>query len=200
MTISTYAELQTAVSSFAHRADLSTPAPDLIMLGEKWIFRNVRAREMETSLSGSISSGVLAVPAGFRQLKHARLDRSPVVSLQIRPAEWIYANYPQQDGCTGVPKFIGVDGSNFIFGPFPSDEDVLGTYYAALTSIASTANALFVAHPDLYLMAALAEAAPYAQNLKMAGVWVAKRNEIKEDINRESMQGRYGDAMAVRVG
>jgi hypothetical protein len=196
VSISTYAELQTAVATWAHRADLSTPAPDLILLGEKWIFRNVRAREMETALSVAISSGVAAVPSTFRQLKHARIDQSPSVPLQIRPAAWIYANYPNRSSST-TPKFIAVDGANFIFGPNSSDGTVKGTYYGALTSIQSSANALFLAHPDLYLFAALAEAAPYLKDLKMAMAWTSKRDEIKNDINREAMQGRFGDAMAV---
>ena len=199
MSISTYAELQTAVTNWTKRADLATPAPDLILLGEKWIFRNVRAREMETALSGTISSGVLAVPSGFRQLKHARVNESPNVPLRIVSATYIYENYPQRSG-GNTPKFIAVDGANFVFGPYPADKAIVGTYYGALTSIQSTANALFLAHPDLYLMAALAEAAPYCKDLKMSALWVSKRDEIKNDINRESHQGRFGDAMAVRPG
>jgi hypothetical protein len=199
MSIANYADLQTAVSNWTKRSDLATPAPDLIMLGEKWIFRNVRAREMETALSGTIANGVLAVPADFRQIKHARVNSSPAQKLRIVPADTIYEQYPVRSG-GGIPKFIAVDGANFIFGPHPGDYTVSGTYYAALTSIASSANALFLAHPDLYLMAALAEAAPYMKDQAMTGVWTAKRNEIKEDINRETRQGRYGDGMAVSLG
>jgi hypothetical protein len=51
----------------------------------------------------------------------------------------------------------------------------------------------------LYLFAALAEAAPFCKDLKMGIAWVSKRDSIKDDINRESMQGRFGDAMAVQV-
>lgn len=196
MSISTYAELQTAVSTWTKRADLATPAPDLIMLGENWIFRNVRAREMETALSVAISSGVASVPSTFRQLKHARLDQSPSIPLQIKSAGWIYSTYPNRSSGE-TPRYIAVDGANFIFGPNAADGTVKGTYYGSLTSIQSTPNALFLAHPDLYLFAALAEAAPFCKDLKMAGVWISKRDEIKNDINREAMQGRFGDAMAV---
>lgn len=199
MSIANYADLQTAVSNWTKRSDLATPAPDLIMLGEKWIFRNVRAREMETALSGTIANGVLAVPTDFRQIKHARVNSSPSRKLRIVPADTIYEQYPVRSG-GGIPSFIAVDGANFIFGPSAGNYQILGTYYAALTSIATSANALFLANPDLYLMAALAEAAPYMKDLNMAGIWTAKRNEIKADINRESMQGRFGDGMAVSLG
>jgi hypothetical protein len=199
VSIATYAELQTAVATWAHRADIATPAPDLIMLGEKWIFRNVRAREMETALSGTISSGTLAVPTGFRQLKHARVATSPVQKLTITTPDSIYEDYPVRSGGS-IPKFIAEDAGSFIFGPYPGNYDIAGTYYKALTSIASSANALFLANPDLYLFAALAEATPYMKDLKMAAVWTAKRDGIKDDINEESMQGRYGAGMAVTLG
>lgn len=196
MSISTLAELKTALNNWSKRSDLASYAEDLIMLGEKWIFRNVRAREMETALSGTIASGVLAVPTAFRALKHARIDASPNVVLQIKPAQWIYENYPTRSN-GGTPKFIAVDGSNFIFGPYPSNLSVAGTYYAALTSVITSANALFLAHPDLYLFAALSELEPFLKNDKRVSLWMGKRDEIKNDINKEAMQGRYGDGMAV---
>lgn len=196
MAISTLAELKTALTNWSKRSDLASYSEDLILLGEKWIFRNVRAREMETALSGTIASGVLAVPSGFRALKHARVDASPNIVLQIKPAQWIYENYPSRSNGS-KPKFIAVDGSNFVFGPYPSNEAIAGTYYGALTSVITSANALFTAHPDLYLFAALAELEPFLKNDKRVALWMGKRDEIKNDINREAMQGRYGDGMAV---
>lgn len=198
MAISTLAELKTAITNWTKRADLTSYTEDLIMVGEKWIFRNVRAREMETALSGTISSGVLAVPSGFRALKHARINQTPTVPLGIKSASWIYENYPNRSSTT-TPKFIAVDGSNFIFGPNASALAVVGMYYGALTSVISSANALFTAHPDLYLFAALAETEPFLKNDKRVVLWTAKRDQAKDDINREAHQGRFGDAMAVSV-
>ncbi len=163
MSISTYAELQTAVSNWLHRADLAIYAPDLILMGEKWIFRHARTRHMETALSVAITSGVAPVPADFVALKHARVSASPSISLTIRPASWIYSQYPNR-GAGSLPQFIGVEGSSFIFGPAPGGYTINGTYYARLTSIQSSANALFVANPDLYLFATLCEAEPFLKN------------------------------------
>ena len=200
MTISTYAELQTSVASWLARSNLTSIIPDLIMVGEKWIFRKARARSMETALSVTITSGVAPVPSDFIALKHARIDASPAKHLRVRPATWIIENYPLRSS-GGAPRFIGVDGTDFIFGPFPdSGYTVLGTYYAKPTVVSSSANALFTDNPDLYLFAALAEAAPYIKDDPRIALWVAKRDMILNDVNREAEEGRQDTAMETQLG
>jgi hypothetical protein len=199
MAISTLAQLETAVSGWLHRADLSADVDNLILMGELWIFRNVRAREMEDStLSVTLSSGVGAVPSGFVGLKHARLNGSPSVPLTIRPVTWIYSQYPNRSA-GGQPKFIGVDGSNFVFGPAAGSYTLNGTYYKRPTSVLSSANTLFTTNPDLYLFAALAEAEAFVKNDKRVGLWIAKRDAIKDDVNREAQGSRFGDALSVSL-
>jgi len=71
MSITTYAELQTAVGAWLHRSDLTGIIPDLITLGEKRIFRKARCRVMESALTGTIASGVIAVPSDYLEIKFA---------------------------------------------------------------------------------------------------------------------------------
>jgi len=199
MAITNYAELQTAVSNWIARSDISTYAPDLIMLGEKWIFRHARTRDMESALSVTISSGVAAVPTNFVALKHARISGSPSRELKIRPASWIYSQYPNRSAGE-CPSFIAVEGGNFVFGPAAGDYTINGTYYARLASIASSVNALFTANPDLYLFSALAEAEAFIKNDPRVVLWTAKRDSILRDVNNEANESRQGDAMEVMVG
>ena len=201
MAIDTYATLQTSVIDWLKRADLTTIVPDLIMIGEKWIFRHARTRDMETALSVTIASGVATVPTNFVAIKHARIDGSPTRSLKVRPSRWILENYPLRSS-SGKPSFIGVDGANFIFGPFAdSGYSVLGIYYAKLTTIATSANALFAANPDLYLYAALCEAEPHIKNDKRLAMWMMKRDAILRDVNAETKEGQYDSAgMEVTLG
>ena len=200
MSISTLAELKTAVANWLHRSDLSSYSEDLILMGEKWIFRNVRAREMEDStLSVATASGVAAIPSDFVGLKHARISGSPSTPLTIMPVTWIYSQYPNRSAGE-KPSYIGVDATNFVFGPSAGAYTLNGTYYKRLTSIISSANTLFTTNPDLYLFAALAEAEPFLKNDKRVGLWMAKRDQIKNDINREAQGSRFGDAMAVQLG
>ena len=195
MSISTYAELQTAVTGWMQRSgvvfDGTDYVPDLITMGEKYIFRHARTRDMETSLSVALSSGVGAVPADFVALKYAYLDHSPVYPVQPKAASWIITAYPTRSA-DDVPQFIAIDGSNFIFGPYPdSDYTLMGTYYKRLTSITSSANALFTSNPDLYLFAALAECKAFMKDNTYLQIWTQKRDQILQDVNNENNIGNY---------
>jgi hypothetical protein len=198
MAISTYSELQAAVVSFLHRSDLTSIVPDLITIGEKRIFRKVRCRVMETALTGTITGGVVAVPADFLELKFANLVTTPAQVLQKATASQIYAKYPLR-ASDRRPTHIAREGSNFIFGPYPSSADVLsGIYYAKPTVIATSANALFLANPDLYLFAALCEAAPYIKDDPRIVIWEAKLAQILEDIrNEDAEENASGGGMTV---
>jgi hypothetical protein len=197
MSLTTYAQLQNAVLSFTHRANIQDAVsadiiPDLIRLGELWIFRKAKTREMETALNLTLSNGVATVPTDYTGLKHARLDGSPSRPVRQRPAQWIYEKYPLRSS-DSKPWFIAVDAGQFVFGPFPdSNYTLLGTYYAKPASIATSANALFLANPDVYLYAAICEAEPYLKNDKRLPMWMAKRDQIMADMNDEAEEDEYG--------
>lgn len=198
MTISTYAELQTAVGNWLHRTDLTSIIPDLITLGEKRIGREVRARAMEEALSVTISSGVATIPSDFIALKHAYVNSTPIGSLEVRPSEWLYKHFPTRSA-DSQPKIIAVEGSNFVFGPYPdSAYTIKGTYYKRLAALSSSAHAFFVANPDLYLFASLTEAAPYLGDDARASVWFSKYTEIRDAINKEAKEGEFSGALAMR--
>jgi hypothetical protein len=198
MAITNYAELKTALVNWMKRSDLSSYTDDLVTIGEKWIYRHARTRDMEAALSVTIASGVAGLPSDFIALKNARVSSSPTIPLEIRPPEWIYSQYPTRSGGQ-VPTFIGVEGSNFVFGPYPSEYTIEGTYYKTLGALSSSAHALFTNNPDLYLFAALAEAEPFLKNDARVPLWVAKRNEILMDVNRQAHESHFGDGMMARV-
>lgn len=197
MSITSYSELQTAVANWVHRSDLTTLIPDFIMMGEKRIFRDVRCRVMESALSGTTASGSVAVPSDYLELKLAYISASPYYKLTAASVNQIYDQYPLRSG-SGYPKLISREGSNFIFGPYPNDGLTLGgVYYAKPTSIQSSANALFLANPDLYLMAALCESAPYTKSDNLP-TWEAKYQNIVDSLNEESRDEEgSGGGMAV---
>ena len=199
MALSTYADLQTAIGNWLKRADLANYTADLITLGETWIYRHARTRNMEEALSVVIGSGVAALPSDFIALKNARISGNPDTPLDIRPAEWIYSNYPLRSA-TATPHTVGVEGSNLIFGPYPDAADtVVGTYYKTLGALSASAHALFTSNPDLYLFAALAEAEAFVKNDARITTWMAKRDMILADVNRQAQESRFGGGLAVRV-
>lgn len=187
MAITTYAQLKTAVTSWLDitASDLTSVIDDLVTVGELRIFRECRTRDMEDSISTAISSGTIALPSGYVELKHARIDGTPSQPLERRSAEALYEMYPTRSS-SGKPQFIAREGSTFIFGPYPdSGYTVKGVYYKRLTAVASSANALFTANPDLYLFACLAESEIVIGRDARIPIWEAKYNKILADVNGE---------------
>src|SRR4051812_25063719 len=114
MTIASYLDLQTmGTNRLGRRTHLTTYVPHYIALGESRIYRELRVRQMETSFSTAIASGVIALPTSYRALKHAYIDGTPTQVLQRKDAEWIYANYPTR-AADGQPKYVAQEASNFI--------------------------------------------------------------------------------------
>lgn len=203
MSISTYDELVTSVGSWIKRTDLTASIPDLIRFGELRIYRDLRIRAMETALSDTIASGVIAVPSGYVEMKHAYIDGTPVQRLTRKTAEWVYQNYPTRSS-GGKPKFFAREAGNLIFGPYPdSAYTVKGIYYKRLTALGTgnqtnwfTENA-----PDLLLWAALVEAEPFVMNDARTELWAGKYITTKERIQREDdAEELSGSPLSVTAG
>jgi hypothetical protein len=174
LSLATYSDLQSAVASWLDRSDLTSVVPDLITIAETRIFRELRSKDMETSFSTAIASGVIALPTSYVGLKYAYVDGTPTQWLERKPAQWIYQNYPTR-AAENKPAFIAREGSNFIFGPYPdSAYTVKGVYYKNIGPLSSSAHAVFTANPDLYLFGSLVEAAPYLKNDVRLTLWEAR--------------------------
>lgn len=200
MAITSWTTLKTAVGDWLHRSDLTSVIPDFITFGEARIYRDMRLACMETALSSAISSGVIAVPSGYIELKHAYVNSTPVQWLQRKDPEWIYANYPTRSA-DGSPIAIAREGSNFIFGPYPdSGYTIKGIYYKHLDALSGsnetnwfTANA-----PDLLLFASLCEAEPYLQNDPRIAIWEKKYDQVRARIQNDDDQEAYsGSVLAI---
>jgi hypothetical protein len=199
MALTTYSDLQASVASWLHRDDLTAIVPDLIALGEERLFRELRCRQMETALSGTIASGVIAVPSDYKELKFAYIDGTPIQSLQKTSAHDIYTRYPYRVSDT-LPQYIARDATNFVFGPYPdSTYTVKGVYYAQPASISSSAT-FFAQFPSLFLFASLCEAAPFMMNDTRLSVWESKYAAALSLANGESKkEDASGAGMQVRA-
>ena len=202
MSIANYSDLKQSVTNWLNRSDLSTYIPDFITLGEKRIFREVRIRAMEESLSTAISSGVVVLPSDYVQLKHAYINGSPVQSLQRKSAEWIYSKYPTRSS-QSKPLYIAREAGNFIFGPYPdSAYTVKGVYYKRLTALSdsNTTNWFTTNAPDLLLFSALLEAEPFIQNDERLVLWEAKYQSAKRGIqDEEGIESNSGSPISMSV-
>lgn len=190
MSLSTYSDLRTALQT---RLDVSTSdisnanADDLFTEAEKRIYRELRIRDMETAFSTAISSGVIALPSGYVELKYAYVDSTPTYMLQRKTPQWIYLNYPTRSS-SGKPLFIAREGANFIFGPYPdSGYTITGVYYVKPTTVVNdTLRGALLTNPDLLLYAALTEGEKFLGREQRAQLWESRYAEVKNQIIREN--------------
>lgn len=200
--ITDYTSLKTEIASWLHRADLTADIPGFIQFGENRIYRDLRVKQMETALSSAISSGVIAVPTGYKEMKFAYVNSTPVQRLQRKDAEWIYLNYPTRSS-DGVPQFFAREASNFIFGPYPdSTYTIKGVYYKQLDALSgsNTTNWLITDVPELLLFASLCEAAPWLDQDNRITIWERKYAQIKEMVQSQDDQEEFsGSPLAATV-
>lgn len=179
MTITNYTELKASVASWVHRSDLTSQIDDFIALGESRINRELSARFMEAegSLTASIGSRYIALPARFKRAYELWLTTySPRSEMIYLVPETMPVSTSQ-----GVPQYYTVDGANIALDcPANSAHTFALRYKKGLDIAADTTNDLLTNHPGLYLFAALCEAAIY----------------IRDDVRLAMWEGRYQSELA----
>lgn len=200
MSLSTYSAMKTAIANWLDRSDLTAYIADFITLAEERIWRTLRVKAQETALNSTISSGVIAVPADYVELKFAYIDGAPTRNLERVALEEIYTRYPTRS-TTGKPSYIAREGDNFIFGPYPdSTYTVKGIYYAKLAALSNsnTSNWLTTSAPSLLLFGSLCEAAPFVVDDMRVPVWEAKfQQALREAQRADSREGLRGSAITM---
>lgn len=187
MAISTYAELQTAISNWLDRSDLTSRIPEFISLAEGRIARKLRIREMETESDVALVSGTrtAAVPAGFREVRRVYLNSSPVKELEYMTPQDYWNRYASTN--TGKPVVFTVEGTNFLFGPIPDSAYTAKVlHYKALDALSASAHGVFTANPDVYLYGSLLAAEPFLRNDKRISVWKAMFDESLMELEQQN--------------
>lgn len=191
MAISTYAELQTAVSNWLHRADLSSRIPEFINIAEARIARKLRIREQETEADVTISSGTrtASLPSDFAEVRRFYLNTSPIRDLEFISSLDYWKRYTSTN--TGKPMVFTVEGSNLVLGPIP-DAAYTGKlqYYKKLAALSSSAHSVFTSNPDLYLYGALCAAEPFLKNDKRTVMWKVLFDEAMTELEKQSARAQ----------
>lgn len=167
MSITTYAELKTAITDWTHRSDLTSKLADFITLAESRINRQIRfnEQEIEVPLTASVGSRYIPIPAGF--IRPISLWLTYYVTRD--PLTWCPVHILPVDVSDGQPEYWTVDGSNIAFN---SDCDLPYTFtlrYATTENLSdvNTSNWILANHPDVYLYASLIEAAGYIRDQEL---------------------------------
>lgn len=192
MSITTYAELKTAVANWLDRSDLTSRIPEFISLAEDRIAQRLRTRAQETTTDLTISSEDTALPSDFLEARRLYLSTSPKSELRYITPWHMMDIWPSST--TGKPKFFTVEGTNLRVAPQP-DQTYTGKllYYARLTAFSSSTDTNWVMTNarGLYLYGALLEAEPYLGNDPRIRVWGAAFEDLLARVNSAEKEARF---------
>ena len=203
MSLSTYADLKTAIANWTHRTDLTSYLDDIITIAEKRIEREVQTHETESDLSVAISTstGTATLPTDFLSLRNAYVDITGTPALIQAGPDQLYQRRTLGARNPGLPKYIAQSGGNFIFWPTPdSNYTIKGTYYAKPGTLATAVYDLFTSNPDLYLYACLAATAPFLKDDKRIPIWEMEYQKVKQAVMNDDTGYRFGGRLQITAG
>lgn len=195
MALDTYANLKTAIATWAMRTDdpeYEAAIPDFIGMVELRLNRTLRVAEMETPATVTLTDGANALPADFEEAR--------TVSGQWGPLELISPDYASGHFATnpgGCPRFYTVSGNTL--QTYPAGSGLLSlTYYAKIPALtdASPTNWLLAKAPDLYLYGALLEGAPFMLDDPRLQTWTLLFQKGVTDLQNADKGKRWANARA----
>jgi hypothetical protein len=203
MSISTYAELQTAVKNWLHRADLDSMIPDFITLAEVRVYNGGNASEplrvaaMQNQATGTIASQSIALPTGYLEtIRLAGVTGGQNYTLDyLAPGEFSY--YENQ---SGDPQYFTIMEGEIKTAP-NGGVDYLHDYYKKFDalSVSATTNWLLTNAPNIYLYGTLLEATPYLINDNRLQLWQAMFSDAIAGLNKSEKKRYQSNAMRVVV-
>lgn len=194
MAISDNATLIAAVQNWTARADLNSVIPDFIMLAEARINRDLKVRQMLSTVGLTASGGSFPLPSDLISIARVSylyggkdVEIAPMPSAaNLNAREGIAYGYVVEGS---VAKLIGGSGN----------EDITLSYYAKIPAVATAPNWLIINYPDIYLYATLLETAPYIGNDPKIGIWQAGYESAIDSLNRTDSESRFGASPRVRL-
>lgn len=166
MSITTYAELQTAVARWLHRDDLTTQIPDYISLaesrfwyGEQGSFptKPLRVRAMQERILGSIADGAIAIPTGYLETINLRVSNGGTTyPLRYLPPQ----NFAEKEASPDSPSWYTMLDNEIKTAGVGSGSYIMD-YYEKLDALSdtNTTNWLLTNAPNVYLFGACLEGA-----------------------------------------
>lgn len=197
MSITTYSGLLTELNRLIDGDEVSvTDVPiatltQIISLGERRVYREVRHRLNEKAFSGTVTSNLFAIPTDFEATSVIHFGKK---ALEPVSEEWLLEYLNTQP--TGDCRYFAEVGTSFKFGPAVADATtVQGRYFYRLADMTNdatvAANALFLAENSVFLYAMLAESAPFFGQDARLPMWEAKYQSIRDQVNAQKRAAAY---------
>ncbi len=206
MSITTYAELKTALDNWNNHTLFQAREGEFIALFEATANARLRVRQQVTSSNLVPSNGVCTLPTDFLEWRRVtRLTGTVPQDMTWMEPGLLQVTYPQQVQIISPPQhsvpaaFFTIEGSSLLVRPIDDGSNVQLSYYQKIPALSdsATTNWLLTAFPNLYLFGSLVEASMFGVNDERAALWKARRDEIFEEIEKVSRAGQGVGAMHV---
>jgi len=199
-TITTRAELLTAVNNELHRSFSTSDQDYAIINAENKIFndKRLRIRSMETSSDVTISSGdqTSSLPTRYVRQRRLYLSTTPIVRLRYMTPINFWSRYAST--LTGQPISYTIEGENYTWGPKPdAGYTAKSLHYArpARLTQADSSNGILT-DTSLYFYGVLAHLNHNLRRFDAAAHWFAMlEDEIISVTSADEADRHSGDTM-----
>ena len=164
MSLTNYAELQTAVAAWINRSDLTAIIPDFITLAESKLNRRLRTRYQEIGIvSAPITNYAYTIPTGSGvdviAVKYLWSDTSPNARIEQKTLDFVVEN--RNTATNGTARYFAWSTTTWVFD---ASDTISGVAYRKVSALSSGVNWLITSFPDLYLYASLEQAHIYLKD------------------------------------
>ena len=195
MSISTYAELVTAVNRAAYRSDLSSDVDNFIQLAESDMQTRLKLVDFEDTVTLSVTAGSSALPTDYSGMRNVYWDGDTDRPLNyLTPDKFDAYNFTAE-----LPNFYTIKGLNIKFGTTTDGSAVLN-YKARFTGLSSgnTTNAIITKYPDAYMHGVMAQLFLFTRDDKNMAVRQEAYERAISRIIKDNNDRKYGARLQVR--
>lgn len=191
MSVSTYAELKTAIANWLERSNLTSRIPEFIVIAESEIAKKLRCRYNEKRITADISKQYSDMPTNFLEMRNFQVNSDPLIVLKYKTPEqqdWLYPS----TSLTDYPMMYTVIGTEVEVKPVPNKTyEVEMAYWYRLTAFSgdTDTNDLLINHPEVYIYGACAAAMPFLD--KNSPDFLSLFEKTIFDLNQREQWGRF---------
>lgn len=201
MPISTYSELQSAISDWLNREDLAAVIPSFISLAEADISRTLRDYRMEKRSSATLEAQYSALPADWVETVRLQLTGS-TSRLELVSDGALADMRAARADAGGKPTHYAHTAGGLELFPTPDasyEAELVYISKVPALSVGAPTNWLLSAAPDVYLYGALTQSAPYLKDDQRTTVWASLYQSAISNLNMASERARYsGSGLRLR--
>ena len=199
MSITTYAELKTAIADFLDRDDLAPKAGTFISMAEAEIARELRHWRQEKRVTTNVDEQYENLPTDWLRINSVQHTGGGLISsVSATEMQRLRANSPT----SGKPRSMRLTANQIELYPVPDQSYEIQMAYLAKTPAltdAAPSNWLLEYAPDVLLYGALKHSAPYLGEDNRLAVWGSLYASGIEALNSETESAIVSGPLSMRI-